>query len=104
MSKGTTKRGRVVRMRLSDAELETFRQRAAACGLALSRYIREAALGHAPHAKIGKAEKEAAHQLARVGNNLNQLARHANASQRVRLSQRLEQVLKSVEDAVRRLA
>ena len=87
-------------VRFSPEEWETVRGRADEVALSPARYLREAALGKrlAP-----RANAQAVHQLARVGNNLNQLARAANTNRRVKLSHRLGQVLSQVEEAIEEL-
>lgn len=97
-------RRHVLRMRVNDTELEFFTERAKLCGLPLSRFIREAARGDAPRARPFETNLEAVHQLARIGNNLNQLARHANATRRAKLSRRLEETLRRVDEAIERLS
>jgi hypothetical protein len=73
--------------------------KAAVARLSPSRCVRQAALG----ARFsGRVDDEAVRQLARVGNNLNQLAKLANAQQRVELSRRLGEVLEQVEQALGR--
>jgi hypothetical protein len=62
------------------------------------------ALGSIPRARPRRIEQEAVYQLSKIGNNLNQLARLANASGEIRQAQRLEQVLEELLDAVRVLA
>lgn len=81
-------------VRFSPSEWAAVEGRASEVALPPARYLREAALGKrlAP-----RANARAVHQLARVGNNLNQLARAANATRRVELSQRLAEVLLELE-------
>ncbi|MEM6802870.1 MAG: plasmid mobilization relaxosome protein MobC [Bacteroidota bacterium] len=73
--------------RLTDAEKAELQTRAANQGLSESDYLRRKALGSQPlkATKRIKPEREAllsvAGQLARYGNNLNQLARKANRQQ-----------------------
>ena len=97
------RRDRVLHLRLTEAEHESIRVRARLCGHTVSAFLRSTALGHRPRAKPGRLEREAIRQLARIGNNLNQLTRHANGTRRVELSRRLAEVLASVEATVRRL-
>lgn len=98
------KRTKMVKVRVSSGELHVIAERAEECGKGTSTYMREVALGSVPRARPRRVEQQAIHQLARIGNNLNQLARAANASRRVELTERLAQVLSEVEAAVRRLA
>ena len=68
-----------VKVRASDAERAEWHAKARSAGLTLSDLVRRS-LGRArtwtvPHADV---ERERTRELARVGNNLNQLARWAN--------------------------
>lgn len=66
------------RVRLTAAERARLDAKAAAAGCSLSRLIRAAALGYRlPSPPI---VREAMNELHRVGGNLNQIARHANAT------------------------
>ena len=96
-------RRRVLRFRVTDDELALLRQRAHECGCTLSAFVRQSSLGSVPRERLRVNERDALHQLARVGNNLNQLARHANATRRVELSRRLAEVLAEVVRTIRRL-
>ena len=87
-------------VRLSPEEHQALKERATDCGRQISTYMRETALGATPRARPHRIEREAIHQLARVGNNLNQLARAANTTGRVELSQRLDEVLQEVLGAI----
>lgn len=97
------KRTMVLKVRLSPGEHRVLLERAGECGKGTSTYVREVALGSVPRARPRRIEQQVVHQLARLGNNLNQLARAANATRRVELSQRLAQVLAEIETAIRRL-
>ena len=98
------RRHHVVCLRANDDELRRLEDLARQCGLPRSRFIRDAALGVRLRTRLRVNERDAIHQLARVGSNLNQLARHANATRRVELSRRLAEVLDEVVRAIRRLA
>ncbi len=97
-------RCRAILVRVSPEERHLIRERASACERGASTYLRDLALGHEPKVPRGRIEQKAVYHLARIGNNLNQLARHANASRRVELSRRLDEVLAELLDAIRRLA
>ena len=98
------RRHHVVCLRANDDELHRLEDLARQCGLPRSRFIRDAALGVRLRTRLRVNERDAIHQLARAGNNLNQLTRHANATRRVELSRRLAEVLEEVVRAIRRLA
>lgn len=94
----------IVSVRMSPDELQAVAQRAHDCGKCLSTYMRTVALGSIPRARPRRIEQEAVYQLARIGNNLNQLAKVANATGQIRQVRSLEQALKELLDAVRVLA
>ena len=98
------KRTKGILLRLTPVEIEALRERARLCGYPTETYLRELAFGHKPKAKPRDLESRAIHQLARIGNNLNQLTRAANAQRHAELSRRLKQVLDEVVLAIRRLA
>lgn len=89
--------------RFTPEEWALLEGRARDCGLAPSTYMREVSLGAVPRARPGVVSREAVYQLSRIGNNLNQLTRTANALQRVELSRRLEQVLAELRAALKEL-
>ena len=69
-----------VHARVSPAELADWRAKAAAVGVPLSDLLRQAmARTRTWTAAAADVERERTRQIARVGNNLNQLARWANA-------------------------
>lgn len=88
-------------VRYTPEEWTRVERKAAEARLSPARFVREVALGGGRF--HGRVVREAIHQLARVGNNLNQMTRLANALGRVDLSARLEAVLEEVEDGIRRL-
>ena len=68
-----------VHARVSPAELAGWRAKAAAAGVPLSDLLRQAmARTRTWTAAAADAERERTRQVARIGNNLNQLARWAN--------------------------
>ena len=94
----------IVSVRMSPDELRAVAQRAHDCGKCLSTYMRIVALGSIPRARPRRIEQEAVYQLGKIGNNLNQLTRVANATGQIRQVQSLEQALDELLDAVRVLA
>ena len=66
-----------------------------------STYVRQTALGYR---LSGRINARAIAQLGRIGNNLNQLTRVANATRRIDQTKRLETVLNELTEAIRYLA
>ena len=68
-----------IHVRLSPAERAAWRAKAAAAGVPLSALLRQAmARTRTWTAAAAEVERERTRQVARIGNNLNQLARWAN--------------------------
>ena len=66
-------------MRVSPAEVAAWKAKAAAAGVPLSDLLRQAmARTRTWTAASAEAERERTRQIARIGNNLNQIARWAN--------------------------
>ena len=99
----TALRDQVLRVRVSPAERSDLEAKAEECDRPLSTYLREVGLGYRPRARPHRAERHLAYHLGRIGNNLNQLARAANATRRVELSSRLDQVLRQLVEALEQL-
>ena len=89
--------------RVSGTDKATLRRRALACGLTLSAYLRQVALGTIPRARPSQVQLEAVYHLARIGNNLNQLTKAAHERRIYVLSRRLDETLTAVERAIREL-
>lgn len=70
-------RTQIIKLRVSQSEKEQAESKAKASGLSLSEFIRRQAI-EIPSGLTPKRNKEKSLQLARIGNNLNQLARWAN--------------------------
>lgn len=79
------RRQRSISVGFEPLELDAVDERAEAAGLSRAAYIRTAVLGHPGLRAVPRPPVEkkllgqAVGQLGRVGNNLNQLAHHANA-------------------------
>ncbi len=86
-------------VRFHDHEWQQLLERARACGLQRGRYVRESALGSVPR---GLGDQQQLHQLARIGNNLNQLAKRANEGQVLPHAEILE-CLREVHAAAKRI-
>jgi hypothetical protein len=93
-----------VTVRYRPGELEQVRQAAAALGLPVSAYIRVLSLGEPPRRRPGVLTREAIHQLARVGSNLNQLARFANTHGHLSSASELAEVLAQVRRKIEGLS
>jgi len=66
------------RVGFSQDEWALLQARAKECNRPTSRYIREAALGAVIRARPDAATTALVHEVTRIGNNINQLARVAN--------------------------
>lgn len=96
------KRVLVRTVRFSPDEWATVEAKAALAGMTPSRFIREAALGVEVKARRGAEAAQLVHQLGRIGANLNQLARLANA-RGFFIGDRVEAVLAEVLEAIAKL-
>ena len=95
----------VVAARVTRAEHAAWKEKAAAAGVSPSALLRQAmARTQTWTAPAMAVERERSRQIARIGNNLNQLARwantHASPIEAVRVTDRL----RAVERALRALA
>ena len=93
-----------VSIRFSPEQLEQVRETAEALGLTVSSFIRKMSLGEAPKPRPDRLTREAIHQLARVGSNLNQLAHWANTHQHLRSERELTDVLELVRQRIEELS
>jgi hypothetical protein len=93
--------GKLIRFRPD--ELATIAERAGACGAPVARYIREVALGVTPRARRTEATAELIRQLARIGNNLNQLTRAASDGRGLGDAARLHALLDELVATIRRV-
>ena len=66
----------IIPFRVSAREKEELEKKAAACGWSLSDYIRMCIGGK--HVTVVQGADALTEELRRIGNNLNQLTRHAN--------------------------
>lgn len=96
---------RILRMviRLRPDELATIAERADSCGTPAARYVRETALGVTPRARRTQTNAELIRQLARIGNNLNQIARAVNAGTQIADTVRLRIVLDEIVATIDRV-
>lgn len=99
MTKSPSRRTLVKRTRFLSSEWDSVKARAAEAGKRPATYLREAALS----AQVAQARPHRASatdrlitELSRLGNNLNQLARAANASGRFGIEEQLKAVLAEV--------
>lgn len=90
--------------RFSSAEWEVVKVRAAAATKPPATYLREAALSaqviQAQPRRVSRADR-AVYELARIGNNLNQLARAANASGRFAIEEQLRGLVEDLATIIR---
>ena len=87
------------RIRLTAAERELLGEKAAAAGVTLSALIREAELGY--RLQPAPVWRETMNELNRIRINLNQIARHADATGVLRVD--LGETLAEVRQAISRI-
>ncbi len=92
-----------VHVRVTADQRRKIRERADECGLPVSTFVRKVAMGSIPRARPRRLEKKAVYHLGRIGNNLNQLARVANASGQVSEERHLRVITEELLAAIRRL-
>ena len=92
------KRTAMIKVRVSASEKSEIEHKAQLAGLTLSDFIRKAVAGS--RARQTQAERERLRLLARVGNNLNQLARWANTYKTDMEGVRILVALESLRSAV----
>lgn len=80
MSPPPTKRTVLKTVRLAPRELLAIQRKAQAVGLPVSTYLRELAFGHRPRARRRFLDNAGIAQVSRLGSNLFQLRRVAEAS------------------------
>ncbi len=83
---------------VTDAEYDVIRSSAVLARVSMSDYCRAAATGVPLPTRFNR---RALHALARIGNNLNQLARHANTTGRLEAEAELRRVLSELLDFIR---
>ena len=71
-------RERIHCIRFTDSEWEAIHERAVRCGMAFGAYMRSVSLGSIPRQRRQLREDILIQHLARLGNNLNQIARRLN--------------------------
>ena len=87
----------------TEAELLQVQASAGAAGLTVSAYLRACSLGQKPKAKPSRVASEMVRELNRIGVNLHQLLKHANAGNSPH-EDSLKNVLKELLAAVKRVA
>ena len=70
-------RDRFLKVRVNESELASFRTRAGEAGMTVSDLVRNRLFGF--RVRQTDADKDRLRQLARIGSNVNQLARWANS-------------------------
>ena len=94
-------------LKLTESERTEVAARAASAGVPLSTYARlRLTNGQVPKAVMGRdprALRTLANEIARVGNNLNQLAKIANQTGRLEHERELQQVRNLIADALARV-
>lgn len=98
------RRTRAMLVRFTPAEFDRVLGRAKDCGRTMARFVRETALGAAPRARPNHEADAILAQISRIGNNVNQLAHVANATDRLPAEEKLEAVLNEIRTLIRQLA
>lgn len=98
-----TKRPLVRSARFTADEWDRITSAARSAGKTPSAFIRSAALGAKITARRGVANDAAVRELARIGNNINQIARVLNQGRAEDVEAILVEVLDELNAAVRRL-
>jgi hypothetical protein len=70
----------------------------------MARYVRETTLGSVPHVRPNHEIESVLYHLSRIGNNVNQLAHEANATDRFPTEERLNAVLTELRALIGQLA
>jgi len=99
---------KTTRVRLTDDEHRRISDLAKQAGLSISRYVIEAALKDIPPTSEEKEHAEAImfqrgwaiNEVARVGNNLNQIARQLNSQRGSITSEAIQSALSTAADAL----
>ena len=91
-------------VRFTPAEYELVLDYARAAGRTMARYVRETTMGSGPRTRRDPDLDAALYHLARIGNNVNQLAHVANATDRFPTEERLNAVLEELRALIRTLA
>ena len=91
-------------VRFTQSEFELVRFRARSCRRTMARYVRETTLGSIPHVRHDHDIDSVMYHLSRIGNNVNQLAHVANATDRFPTEERLSAVLEELCALIRTLA
>ncbi len=89
-------------VRFTCQEWETVLERAHHCGLPPATFMRQVVLGAIPRQRRQVRTAETVYQLARIGNNLNQLAKSHNSGQVIDHGE-LSQAIERLNATIRRI-
>jgi hypothetical protein len=95
-------RGRFIKVRVSDNELADIRARAMETGMTVSDFMRFRMMNY--RLRQTSADKERLRHLARIGSNINQLARWANSRKAAAPALEVALWLSRLVDGVNRVA
>jgi len=100
------KRTRQVNIRVNEEEYDVLASNASMAGMTVSEYVRKRALGRPVKAVPCRFDAEAVLELARIGSNLNQLARLGNIARKAGTEEefvygRLEELREAIDDILR---
>lgn len=97
-------RTKAMLVRFTPAEFALVQEHARSCRRTVARYVRETTLGSVPHTRRNHDVDAMLYQLGRIGNNVNQLAHVANATDRFPTAELLTAVLDELRALIRHLA
>ena len=103
MRDATIQKRRPRKIRYRDSEWDLIVARARECRKPPARYVREVSLGVIPRARRNRIEEGIIHQLGRIGNNLNQIARLTHAAGHLPPADQLRSTLEEILALVRRI-
>lgn len=98
------KRDRIVSARITDIEYQALQKRRKDAGVSMSIYVRSALLSAKVVQRISRADAEVLRKLAGEANNINQLARRANAGGFSKVASELMLLKRQIVQIINRLS
>lgn len=100
------KKNKRIEIRINEGELEVLKEKAELSGLSLSDYLRQLAIKWKVkrRKKIDPVKTELVREVAKIGNNLNQVARWCNTHKSNADARQVLRALGAIEEELRRVA